>query len=161
MDFAPVDEQQNELRHFLRQRMPRVSYEQVLSGPGLVRLYEYCLDRNNLSAPIDLQASDAPALVSALALDKNEPQALEALSLFCRIYGSCAANLALVGFATGGIYLAGGIAIKLMEFIERSDFLRAFNDKPPMQDILERIPVRILTNPRAGLLGAAWYAGNK
>lgn len=161
MDFAPVDEEQNELLRFLCQRQPRVSYEHVLSGPGLVRLYEYCLDRKNLSSTIDLRVSDAPALVSARALRENDPQALEALALFCRIYGSCAANLALVGLATGGVYLAGGIATKLMEVIERSDFLQAFNNKPPMQDLLQRIPVRIITNPRAGLLGAAWYAGNK
>jgi len=161
MDFAPLDDEQADLLRFLRRDTERVSYEHVVSGPGLVRLYRYYAWRNGVDPASLLQSEDAPAEVSRLALMDNDPPAVSALGLFFRIYGSCAANLALVGLATGGVYLAGGIAARLAEALGHSGFLETFNNKPPMSELLEKIPVKVITNPRAGLLGAAWYAGNQ
>ena len=160
MDFAPADEAQHELHHYLRQQSQRISYEQVLSGPGLVRLYRYQAWRSGSDEAPVINAPDPPAEVSQRALD-GDPVAGRALQLFFRIYGSCAGNLALVGLASGGVYLAGGIAVKLADALADSDFLAAFNDKAPMQPLLAAMPVKLITNPHAGLLGAAWYAGNK
>ncbi len=160
MDFAPLDEEQDELLGFLHRDSARVSYEHILSGPGLVRLYRYYAWRHGVETEPVLQTDDAPATISRLALAGDDPRAVLALKLFLRIYGSCAANLALVGLATGGVYLAGGITTHLLGALCESDFLATFNNKPPMNELLETMPVRAITTPRAGLLGAAWYAGN-
>lgn len=162
MDFAPVDEEQSALLAFFRRNTEsRISYEHILSGPGLVRLYHYFAWRNEASTAAVMASADPAAAVSEAALKGDDPSAANALALFFRIYGSCAANLALVGLAGAGVYLAGGIAAKLAPSLCDSDFMAAFNDKPPMRHLLEAMPVKVITNPRAGLLGAAWYAGNK
>ncbi len=162
MDFAPVDEEQAALLAFLRRDAgSRISYEHILSGPGLVRLYRYFAWRDGASTATVMASADPAAAVSDAALKEGNPVAAAALALFFRIYGSCAANLALVGLAGAGVYLAGGIAAKLAPSLRDSGFMTAFNDKPPMRHLLEAMPVKLITNPRAGLLGAAWYAENK
>ncbi|TDY02571.1 glucokinase [Thiohalophilus thiocyanatoxydans] len=161
MDFAPVDEEQDGLLHFLRQELSRVSYEHLLSGPGLLRIYRYVARRRQVDTGMVCEATDPAAAISRRALSGEDPAAVQALELFFRLYGSCAANLALVGLATGGVYLAGGMAARLVEPLSQSGFIAAFNNKPPMSELLQRMPVRVITNPRAGLLGAAWYAGNR
>ncbi|MDR9435410.1 MAG: glucokinase [Thiohalophilus sp.] len=161
MDFAPLDDEQADLLRFLQRSSVRVSYEQILSGPGLVRLYGYYAWRQGVEVEPVLHSDDAPATISRLAMVEEEPEAVKALNLFFRIYGSCAANLALVGLATGGVYLAGGITAHLLAALEESDFLETFNNKPPMKELLETMPIKAITTPRAGLLGAAWYAGNR
>lgn len=161
MDFAPNDTEQVELLGFLHRSLPRVSYEHVLSGQGLVRLYRYFAWRNNADAGAIIDAADPAAEVGRRAVSGEDPLAESALALFFRIYGSCAANLALVGLARGGVYLAGGIAPRLLDALQRSDFIPVFNNKPPMNELLEKMPVKVITNPRAGLLGAAWYAVNR
>ncbi len=162
MDFAPVDEEQSALLAFLRRDAgSRISYEYILSGPGLVRLYHYFAWRNEASTAAVTASADPAAAVSEAALKGDDPSAVNALALFFRIYGSCAANLALVGLAGAGVYLAGGIAAKLAPSLHDSDFMASFNDKPPMRHLLEAMPVKVIINPRAGLFGAAWYAGNK
>lgn len=161
MDFAPLDEEQADLLRFLQLSNARVSYEHILSGPGLARLYSYYAWRQGVEVESVLLSDDAPATISRLAMAGEDPQAVEALNLFFRIYGSCAANLALVGLATGGVYLAGGITAHLTAALDKSEFLATFNNKPPMNELLKRIPVKAITTPRAGLLGAAWYAGNR
>ncbi|MDZ7804609.1 glucokinase [Thiohalophilus sp.] len=160
MDFAPLDDEQADLLRFLRHADRRVSYEQILSGPGLVRLYRYYAWRNGTDAERVLQTENPPATISRLALAGEDLQTSQALDLFFRIYGSCAANLALVGLATGGVYLVGGITAHLLGALGESDFLATFNNKPPMNELLESMPIKAITTPRAGLLGAAWYAGN-
>ena len=160
MDFAPVDEEQGELLHFLRQELSRVSYEHVLSGPGLLRIYRYVAGRRQVDTGMVHKATDPAAAISHRALSGEDPAAVHALELFFRLYGSCAANLALVGLATGGVYLAGGMAARLVEPLSQSGFVAAFNNKPPMSELLQRMPIKVITNPCAGLLGAAWYAGN-
>ncbi|MFO8025352.1 glucokinase [Thiohalophilus sp.] len=161
MDFAPLDDEQADLLRFLQRSSARVSYEQILSGPGLVRLYRYYAWRHGVEAESVMQSDDPPQTISRLALAEADPQAKETLKLFLRIYGSCAANLALVGLATGGVYLAGGITAHLLAALDKSDFLSTFNNKPPMNGLLETMPIKAITTPRAGLLGAAWYAGNQ
>jgi len=160
MDFAPLNEEQDELLNFLRRDAGRVSYEYVLSGPGLVRLYRYCAWRDGASDKDVMQSDDPPAAVSQRAISNEDPIASSAVALFFQIYGSCAANLALVGLATDGVYLAGGIAAKLSTALQQSDFIDRFNDKPPMSHLLQAMPVKLVINPRVGLLGAVWYAVN-
>ncbi|MFP4610303.1 MAG: glucokinase [Thiohalophilus sp.] len=161
MDFAPVDKEQGELLHFLRKELTRVSYEHVLSGPGLLRIYRYVASRQQVDIGMVSKATDPAAAISRRALSGEDPVAVQALELFFRLYGSCAANLALVGLATGGVYLAGGMAARLVEPLSQSGFIAAFNNKPPMSELLQGMPVRVITNRQAGLLGAAWYAGNR
>ncbi|MGD8712659.1 MAG: glucokinase [Thiohalophilus sp.] len=161
MDFAPLDEEQDELLRFLRRDLERVSYEHVLSGPGLVRLYRYLAWKVAENIESVLQQRDVPAAISRLANEEGEPLACRALDLFLRIYGSCAANLALVGLASGGVYLAGGVTGRLAERLTNGEFIRAFLNKPPMQHLLQAMPVKVITHAQAGLLGAAWYAGNR
>ncbi|MDZ7662671.1 glucokinase [Thiohalophilus sp.] len=161
MDFAPVDEEQDELLHFMHQELVRVSYEHVLSGPGLLRIYRYVASRQQVDTGMVSKATDPAAAISRRALSGEDPLAAHALELFFRLYGSCAANLALIGLATGGVYLAGGMAARLVKPLGQSGFVAAFNNKPPMSELLQNMPVKVITNPHAGLLGAAWYAGNR
>lgn len=161
MDFAPLDEEQDALLGFLRRELERVSYEHVLSGPGLVRLYRYQAWKEAADIEAVLQQRDVPAEISRLANEEGEPLACRTLDLFLRIYGSCAANLALVGLASGGVYLAGGVTGRLAGRLTNGEFIRAFVNKPPMQHLLQAMPVKVITHAQAGLLGAAWYAGNR
>jgi glucokinase len=154
-DFAPTDELQTELLRFLRERHGRVSYERILSGPGLMNLYAFCRGRGPASGH---DACDTPAAVSAAALSRGDPAAVSALQLFVSIYGAHAGNVALSYLAGGGVYIAGGIAPKILPALQDGSFVRAFADKGRMRVVLDGFPVRVITNEKAGLLGAALAA---
>jgi glucokinase len=147
--FAPTDELQLELLQYMRAQHKNVSYELVCSGPGLENIYRYFQYKNN--------TSDAPLLSAAeitqAALVQKEQMAKQALQMFVKIYGAQAGNLALTCLASGGIYVAGGIAPKILPALTTGDFINAFNDKSKMHDLLKAIPVSIITNPNVGLLG--------
>ena len=159
VDFAPQDDVQAELLAFLRQRHPHVSYERVLSGPGLVNIYSFLRHRDPAAESPQLALALAEghpaAAISQFALKAGDPLARQALAMFVRIYGAQAGNLALTLLARGGVYIAGGIAPKIIEFLRSEHFLLAFNDKGRMEEITRAIPVRVIVNPRAGLIGAA------
>ncbi|HEY8553757.1 MAG TPA: glucokinase [Burkholderiales bacterium] len=157
VDFAPADDLQIELLQYLRRRYPRVSYERVLSGPGLVNIYGFITGRRGVPGEL-LTAEDPAAAISAAALDRRDPDAVAALDLFLSIYGAQAGNVALSYFALGGVYVAGGIAPKILPAFGDSAFMRAFLDKGRMRALLERIPVHVITDARAGLKGAALAA---
>lgn len=160
--FAPESELESELARYLRRRGGRVTWERVLSGPGLVNLFEFFLARGGAVAPewfVEArEQGDPAAAISAAAADGRSHEALYALDLFVRLYGSEAGNLALRMKATGGVYLGGGIAPKLLGRLQSATFLEAFRGKEPMRELLERIPVRVITHRSASLLGAARYA---
>ncbi len=157
VDFAPADELQVELWRGLKARHGRAGYEHILSGTGLVGLYEFLARRSGRPAPMP-GASD-PVAISDSARRRADPLAVEALDLFVRIYGAQAGNLALAAFATGGVYVAGGIAPRIIDKIKDGAFLRAFQDKGRLASLLQVIPVRVIMHSDAGLLGAACVAG--
>ncbi len=161
-DFAPTDADQVAVFEALRRRYGRVSYERVLSGRGLVNLLEH-LPRapgEQPSAELDeaMHAGDPAAAISEFALSGRDRLAERALECFVRIYGAKAGNLALTCLATGGVFLAGGIAPKILPRLREGPFMTAFRDKGRMAGLLATLPVRVIRNPQVGLLGAALAA---
>jgi len=161
-DFAPTDRQQTLLLEHLIERFGHVSYERVVSGVGLVTIYEFlrayqqCDENPTLRQA--MMNNDAGAAISQFALEHEDPLATEALDMFIQIYGAQAGNLALTVSPKGGVYLAGGIAAKNIERFKNGLFIQAFNAKGRMQPLMERIPVRIVLQPKVGLLGARLLA---
>jgi len=164
-DFAPQGEQQIELLRFLAPRYEHVSYERILSGPGLVNVYEFLREQGSEAEPAgfagQLAQGDAAAEISRAALDGTNQLATQALDLWISVYGAEAGNLALKAMATGGIFLGGGISPKILSKLTGPLFMRAFLDKGRLRPLLESIPVQIITNDKAALLGAARCAAAK
>jgi glucokinase len=162
VDFGPTDELQIELLHYLRGSRPRVSYEDVLSGPGLERLFRFLVDRGGEPIPSAMSAAmadhDPAAVISEYGLNHREPLADRALDLFVAIYGAQAGNLALACLAHGGVYLAGGIAPKLLDRLRDGPFLQHFHDKGKMAGLMGEFSVRVITNTAVGLHGAVEVA---
>jgi glucokinase len=164
-DFAPRGRDQIELLEFLAREFGRhVSFERVLSGPGLHNIYRFLLTRGDSRAPDWLvermRTEDPSAAISEAALGGNDSCCVRAMEMFVAIYGAEAANLALKFLALGGVYVGGGIAPKILPFLQRGDFVRAFLDKGRLKPTLERIPLRVSLNPAAALLGAAHAAAS-
>lgn len=160
-DFSPVSEQDFRLSRFLAQRFGHVSWERVLSGQGLVAIHAFLLDQHGLAdappAP-ETNGTDPAAWISQRALAGDDPVCVETLGLFVRYYGAEAGNLALKCMATAGVYLGGGIAPKILPALQAPAFLEAFCAKGRMRPLLEAMPVRVICNDAAALLGLAHYA---
>ncbi len=158
-DFAPRGELQIELLRFLTARFGHVSYERILAGPGLVNVYEFLrdsgCDKESPALASEMQKRDPAAAISRAALDGTDPLAEKALDLFITVYGAEASNLALKTMATGGMFLAGGISPKILPKLQGPLFMKAFLDKGRLRPLVEAIPVQVVTNEKAGLLGAA------
>ena len=161
-DFAPVDALQIELLSYLAMRYGHVSYERLVSGPGLVDIFEFMCTSRGQQVTAELQsaikAGDPAAAISDFAVGGKDDLAVSALALFARIYGAEAGNLALKVLARGGVYIAGGIAPQIMGKLEDGEFLRAFADKGRFAGLLGDIPVHVVLNPKVGLMGAARVA---
>jgi len=158
--FAPRDEVEIELMHFLRSRHGRVSLERVVSGPGLLAIYEFFVQKgrgagSGRARRLLAGADDPSAAIARAGLAREDPVAVRALDRFVSLYGAAAGDLALVAGATAGIYVGGGIAPKILPRLREGGFMRAFRDKGRLAPVVARIPVRVLCEPRAGLLGAA------
>jgi glucokinase len=164
-DFAPRGNLQMELLQSLESRYGHVSYERVLSGPGLVNVYEFLRGKGYGDEPAgfaaQLEQGDAAAVISYAALDGSNRLAEQALDLWISVYGAEAGNLALKAMATGGIFLSGGITPKILPKLSGPLFMRAFLEKGRLRSLLETIPVQVITNDKAGLLGAARCAAAK
>ena len=164
-DFAPQGDLQIELLRFLADRYGHVSYERVLSGPGLVNVYEFLRAKGYAEEPAGFAAQvtggNAAATISHAALDGNNRLASAALDLWISVYGAEAGNLALKIMATGGIFLSGGISPKILPKLTGPTFMNAFLEKGRMRPLLESIPVQVIMNDKAGLLGAARCAATK
>jgi glucokinase len=167
MDFAPRTEDEIGLLRYLRERFGRVSVERVVSGPGLVNIYQYL--RDVLRLPEDPRVREAfaqdedPARIigeSGMAAAGGCPLCFRALEMFVAVYGAMAGNLALLGTATGGLWLGGGIAPKILPRLTDGLFLQTFVAKGRFVPFLEKIPVRVVLNDRAALLGAAQHAAS-
>lgn len=165
-DFAPRTPREIEFLKELTKTYGRAEWEQVLSGRGLINLYRFLhgalrqgSGQAECAAAVDPDdGARAPALISAAALEARCPQCVETLEMFVDAYGSEAGNLALRAVATSGLYLGGGIAPKILPALKTERFLAAFRHKPPMDDLLSKVPVAVILDDRAGLLGAAVHA---
>lgn len=163
-DFAPVDELQDRLLVHLRRAFGRVSYERVVSGPGLMRIFSF-LQENGAGIPskqlqeASKKNTDTAEVIAEFAMSKLDPLAVRALDLFVSVYGAFAGNMALTTLAHGGVYIAGGIAPKIVAKLKDGTFMRAFTSKGRFSGLLESVPVRVVNNPRVGLLGALRVAG--
>lgn len=162
VDFAPRTARESALLDYLRREFGHVSYERVLSGPGLFNVYRFLRDTRGLVEPQwlrdRLQTGDRSATVSEIGLAGGHPLCVEALDVFASIYGAEAGNLALKAMALGGVYVGGGIAPKIRAKLADGSFIAAFRDKGRFAPLLESIPVQLALDPRAPLLGAALVA---
>lgn len=162
-DFAPVTAQQDELLQWMRKRYPgHVSYERVLSGPGIYTLYEFLHESGFAPQPASMlqipEGGDRSAVVSECALKQNDPLCMETLRLFAEIYGAEAGNLALKTMSLGGVYIGGGIAPKILPVITNTHFMNGFASKGRFEELLRGMQVKIALNPETALLGAARFA---
>lgn len=148
--FAPLDAAQDRLLQALRAEHGRVTAERVVSGPGLTAIYRLLAD----------EALD-PAEIARKAMVDADPTALDALDLFLSAYGAFAGDMAMAVLARGGVYLAGGIAAKLLPLLPASPFLAAFNAKAEHAALARRMPVAVVTDPSPGLRGAACLASSR
>ena len=159
--FAPTDELQMELLSYLKNRYDRVSYERVISGAGLANIYSFLCKREKNSDHADLKVlleSPDPAAAITERARSAEPLAAQAVSLFISIYGSVVGDLALLTLARGGIYVAGGIAPKILGELRKGDFIEALSRKGRMSSLVKEMPVFIVLSQDIGLLGATLFA---
>jgi glucokinase len=156
-DFSARNEREIALLRDLIGRFGRAEVEHVVSGPGLVNIHRTTHGGVCLAA-IDRDDEEAPANISAAALSGQCAACVEALDMFVEAYGAEAGNLALRSMATGGIFIGGGIAPKILPALETGRFIRAFREKAPLEGLLAAIPVKVILNADAGLLGAAIFA---
>lgn len=149
VDFAPNSEEEDRILSALRTRHGRISYERVLSGPGLVNLYKGIV-------MVDGRQPEAlkPQDITDRALNDTCTDCRRALSLFCILLGRFGGNLALTMGTFGGVYIAGGIVPRFLEFFKSSGFRHAFEDKGRFSEYLQDIPAFLITHPQPGLLGA-------
>jgi glucokinase len=158
-DFAPRNELEIDLLRYLRARFGHVSYERIVSGPGLVNVFHFLRDTGRGTEPKwladEMLQSDPAAAISKAAIEGKCALSEQALDLFVSIYGAEAGNLALKIMATGGVYLGGGIAPKIVTKLAGPLFMQAFAGKGRMQALLEAMPVKVITNDKTALLGAA------
>jgi glucokinase len=162
-DFAPHTDREIELLRFLRVRYGgHVSYERVLSGPGLHNIYAFLRASTDADEPGWLRDAllegDPPAVIARAGLEEEDPVCVEALEMFAHVYGVEAGNLALKCLALGGVYLGGGIAPRILSVLRRGSFMRGFSDKGRLSGLLEQIPVAVSLDTRTALIGAAHCA---
>lgn len=163
IDFAPRDDNEYELLKYTQRKIGgRVSYERVLSGPGLFNIYEFLREREPSQEPAwlaeEIKEGDPSAAVSNAALEGKSNLAARALDMFTSIYGAMAGNLALLIKPAAGLYVGGGIAPKILDKLRDGTFMRAYLDKGRMSFICEETPVRIILEDKTALYGAALCA---
>jgi glucokinase len=161
--FAPRGELQIALLECLEKRYGHVSWERLVSGPGLANMYDFLLEYRGSESPAwfaeELQATgDAAPVITKAALEGRSELCVETLDLFVEFFGAEAGNLALKIMATGGLYVGGGIGPRIVDWLKRGRFMEAFVAKGRMRSLLEAIPVRVIMNKSTALLGAARYA---
>ena len=162
-DFAPADALEDELLLWLRARHGHVSWERVLSGPGLADLYRFLAATGRGEEPSGMSdrieaAPEPAAVITAAALDGSCERARLAVAKFVEIYGAAAGNVALTALAVGGVYVGGGIAPRLLAALRDGRFVRAFRAKGRLEPLLARVPVSVILDARVGLWGAAAVA---
>lgn len=158
VDFAPTDELQMELWRYVRLNAYRVTYENLVSGKGLVSIFNFLREKNpglaSQKMVLAMQQRDAASVIAQFALETSDALANQALDLFIKIYGAQVGNHALNTLPYGGLYIAGGIAPKLISRIRQGGFMAAFHDKAPMATLMPNFPVKLVMEAKVGLLGA-------
>ncbi|HEX5230155.1 MAG TPA: glucokinase [Bryobacteraceae bacterium] len=161
-DFAPRNDLEMDLLRYLMGRFEHVSYERVLSGPGLHNVYLFLRDTGRGTEPPwlseQIAQGDPSAAISKSALEGTSEICVQALDIFVALYGAEAGNLALKVLATGGMYVGGGIAPKIIRKLSSTTFMKAFSAKGRKGSLLKDIPVRVITNDKTALLGAGRVA---
>lgn len=162
-DFAPRNEIEIALLHYLQRTLKgRVSFERVVSGLGLKNIYEFLRDDQKMDEPAWLKErmaqEDPNAVIGELGESGKDELCARTLDIFAAAYGAEAGNLALKVLSAGGMYLGGGIAPKILKKMQDGVFMKAFTDKGRLSDLLVHMPVRIILESRAALMGAAAYA---
>lgn len=166
-DFAPIDELQDQLMIYLRRTYGRVSWERVISGPGLMRIFSFLQDSGYGIPSKQLQEAtqhsiiDYADVIADFGMHKRDQLAMRALDLFISAYGSFAGNIALTALARGGVYIAGGIAPRIASRLKEGGFVRAFTAKGSFSPLLTGIPVNVVMDPQVGLRGALRVAGQE
>ncbi len=162
-DYAPRNEDEIDLLRFLKQKYNgRISFERVVSGPGLTNIYEFLREVRGIDEPVWLAeriaAEDPNAVITELALAAKSEICEKALDMFVSAYGAETGNLALTLLSVGGVYIGGGIAPRILEKLKDGTFIKAFTNKGRLSQLLINMPVRVILESRAALLGAAAYA---
>jgi glucokinase len=161
-DFAPTNEIQMDLLRYLFGRFEHVSYERVLSGPGLHNIYEFLRDTKRAEEPSwladEIKNGDPSAAVAKAGLAGGAAIAVQALDIFVSIYGAEAGNLTLKVVATAGAFIGGGIAPKIVAKLQDGTFMKAFTAKGRFHALLSNVPVRVITNDKTALFGAGRVA---
>jgi glucokinase len=158
-DFAPRTPREMELLTFLTERFGRADYERVISGPGLVNIHRFA--HRATCGIVDPDAPHAAAGISASALGRRCEACVETLDIFVSVLGAEAGNMALRSVATGGVFVGGGIPLKILPALEAPRFLDAFRAKAPLEHLVATVPVHVIAHPDPGLLGAAVTAARR
>jgi glucokinase len=158
--FSPRNELEIDLLRFMLERRDRVSVERIVAGPGFSEIYRFLVESGRGRETKRMkkrlaEAEDANASITDAALAREDATASRVLDLFVSMYGAVAGDLALITKATGGFFVGGGIAPKILPRLREGGFLRAFRDKGRLSPLLEKIPVRVILEPRTALIGAA------
>ena len=160
-DFGPRTEVEVELLRYLTKKFGRVSYERIVAGPGFVNLYEFFRSRATSPEPLwlkeKLATADPSATISQAGMEGKDPVCVNVVETFASVYGAEAGNLALKILATGGVYVGGGIAPKILPVIQKH-FMEAFVTKGRYTGLMKQMPLYVILNEQAALFGAAHYA---
>jgi len=162
VDFAPRTATEMELADYLRKKYGHVSFERILSGPGIKNIYDFLRDTKKFEEPAWLRdevngAADPPAVISRAALDGKSEICDQTLTMFVSIYGAATGNCALIFMSRGGIFIGSSIAAKVVPKMTQPIFMEAFFDKGRMEAVLRDMPVKIVLNDDAGIIGAARF----
>ena len=164
VNFAARDEVEWGLYAATRAEFEHVSYERVVSGPGLVRIYRHLVSARGATESErirdELEREDPAAVIVRHGLSNTDPICAQAVDLFTSLLGAQAGNLALTVLATGGVYVAGGIAPRMVQKLRTGPFVSSFRDKGRLSTFVARVPVHVITNTNVGLLGAASVAAS-
>lgn len=160
-DFPARTDAERRLASALAKEFERVDVERVVSGPGLVHIHRVLYPHQCQTLTPMPNVADLPAAVTRAALEAGCPECTQTLEVFVSAYGAAAGNLALTVLSMGGMYLGGGIAPRILPALRWPIFMHSFLDKSPMDALIVRIPVKVILNPAAGLLGAAMYAATQ
>jgi glucokinase len=164
-DFAPRSELEIDLLKYLIEKFGHASWERVVSGPGLHNIFDFLRDTGRGEAPAwltdEMREKDPSAVISQAALEGKSELCVHALDMFISCFGAEAGNLALKFLATGGVFVGGGIAPKIIQKLSEKTFVDAFTDKGRFKHVLEAIPVRVILNDKTALLGAARCAARQ
>lgn len=158
-NFSPTNDEEIGLLKYLMEKYEHVSIEKILSGHGLVNIYDYLIQsgfaERSFETTKKMEEGNPSAIISSLALNGKDENCIKAIDMFVSIYGAEAGNLALKILPSGGLYIGGGMAPKMLDKITDGTFIKALLNKGRLSQFLKNIPVNIILNDEVGLIGAA------